>query len=85
MKLPMIDLEPYLKITSQLNGDSAKEKADIRAGFGKLCSEVSRVLKETWALLVNDPRCTAKDNDRFLDMMEKKLVLGIKSVTWDYV
>ncbi|GLT90559.1 hypothetical protein SLE2022_084850 [Rubroshorea leprosula] len=85
MELPVIDLEPYLKITSQLGGDSAKEAADIEAGFDKLCGEVSRVLKETGALLVNDPRCTAEDNDRFLDMMKKKLVLGIKSAAWDSV
>ncbi|GLU23945.1 hypothetical protein SLE2022_399190 [Rubroshorea leprosula] len=85
MELPVIDLEPYLKITSQLGGDSAKEAADIGTGFGTLCGKVSRVLKETGALLVNDPRCTVEGNDRFLDMMEKKLVLGIKSVVWDCV
>ncbi|GKU97488.1 hypothetical protein SLEP1_g10631 [Rubroshorea leprosula] len=79
MKLPVIDLESYLKITSQLDGDSAKEAADIGARFNKLCGEMNRVLKEIGALLVNDPRCMAKDNDWFLDMMEKKLVLGIKS------
>ncbi|GLU23947.1 hypothetical protein SLE2022_399210 [Rubroshorea leprosula] len=80
MEIPVIDLEPYLKIISQIDGDSAKEAADIGTGFGKLCGEVSRVLKETGALVVNDPRCTVKGNNRFLDMMEKKLVLGIKSV-----
>ncbi|GLU18360.1 hypothetical protein SLE2022_346660 [Rubroshorea leprosula] len=85
MELLVIGLELYLKITSQLNGDSAKEKVDIKARFDKLCDEVSRVLKETWASLVNDPRCTVKDNDQFLNMMEKKLVLGIKSATWDCV
>ncbi|GLT60709.1 hypothetical protein SLA2020_334650 [Shorea laevis] len=72
MELPVIDLEPYLNIAGQLGGDySANEAADIGAGFGKLCGEVSRVLKETGALLVKDPRCSAEDNDRFLDMMEK--------------
>ncbi|GLT60711.1 hypothetical protein SLA2020_334670 [Shorea laevis] len=72
MELPVIDLEQYLNIACQLGGDySANEAADIGAGFGKLCGEVSRVLKETGALLVKDPRCSAEDNDRFLDMMEK--------------
>ncbi|GLU14028.1 hypothetical protein SLE2022_306220 [Rubroshorea leprosula] len=79
MELLVIDLEPYLKITSQLNSDSAKEAADIGVGFGKLCDKVSRVLKETGALLVNDPRSMTEDIDPFLDMMEKKLVLATKS------
>ncbi|GLT30767.1 hypothetical protein SLA2020_055560 [Shorea laevis] len=83
MELLVIDLEPYLKITNQLDGDSAKEAANIEVGFGKLCSKVSRVLKEIGELLVNDPRCMMKDNNRFLDMMEKNLVLGIK--VWDCV
>ncbi|GLT65473.1 hypothetical protein SLA2020_379050 [Shorea laevis] len=83
MELLVIDLEPYLKITSQLGGDSAKEAANIGVGFGKLCGKVSRVLKEIGASLVNDPRCTAEDNNRFLNMMEKNLVLGIK--VWDCV
>ncbi|GLT33422.1 hypothetical protein SLA2020_080160 [Shorea laevis] len=83
MELLVIDLEPYLKITSQLDGDSAKEAANIGVGFSKLCDEVSRVLKEIGTLLVNDPRCTAEDNNWFLDMMEKNLVLGIK--VWDCV
>ncbi|GLU21375.1 hypothetical protein SLE2022_375180 [Rubroshorea leprosula] len=80
MELPVIDLELYLKITSQLGGDSAKAIIDIEVGFGKLCGEVSCVLKETGALQVNDLRCMAEDNDWFLNMMEKKLVLRIKSM-----
>lgn len=57
MELPVIDLEPYL------NGvDDSKLKT--------LCSEVSRTLSETGALLIKDPRCSAQDNDRFIDMME---------------
>ncbi|GLT27304.1 hypothetical protein SLA2020_023120 [Shorea laevis] len=83
MELLVIDLEPYWKITSQLGGDSSKEAANIKVGFGKLCGEMSHVLKETGALLVNDPRCMVEDNNRFLDMMEKNLVLGIK--VWDCV
>ncbi|GKV36921.1 hypothetical protein SLEP1_g45005 [Rubroshorea leprosula] len=80
MELPMIDLELYLKITSQLGSDSAKKATNIGARFGKLCGEVSHVLKGTGALLVNDPRCSMEDNDRFLNMMEKKLVLAVKSI-----
>ncbi|GLT33278.1 hypothetical protein SLA2020_078800 [Shorea laevis] len=83
MEVLVIDLESYLKIINQLGSDSAKEAANIGVGFGKLCGEVSCVLKETRALLVNDPRCTVEDNNRFLDMMEKNLVLRIK--VWDCV
>lgn len=54
----MIDLSPYLDDPSNPE-------------LQKLCSEVSRTLKETGALLIRDPRCSAEDNDRFLDMMEK--------------
>ncbi|KAJ8444504.1 hypothetical protein Cgig2_028319 [Carnegiea gigantea] len=55
---PVIDLSPYLDDPSNPE-------------LQKLCSEVSRTLKETGALLIRDPRCSAEDNDRFLDMMEK--------------
>ena len=54
----MIDLSPYLDDPSNPE-------------LQKLCSEVSRTLTETGALLIRDPRCSAEDNDRFLDMMEK--------------
>jgi len=55
---PVIDLAAYLQDPSNPE-------------LQKLCSEVSRILKETGALLIKDPRCSAEDNDRFLDMMEK--------------
>ncbi|KNA04713.1 hypothetical protein SOVF_197110 [Spinacia oleracea] len=61
-KFPVIDLEPYLELERSGNGNSDEMK--------RLCMEVSRTLKETGALLVKDPRCSAQDNDRFLDMME---------------
>ncbi|XP_021735820.1 uncharacterized protein LOC110702420 [Chenopodium quinoa] len=62
-KFPVIDLNPYLEWEQSGNGNEAEMK--------KLCLEVSRTLQETGALLVKDPRCSAQDNDRFLDMMEK--------------
>ncbi|KAE8660868.1 hypothetical protein F3Y22_tig00116951pilonHSYRG01004 [Hibiscus syriacus] len=64
MELPVIDLAPYLEIAAE--GDLPNPAS----GLPELCREVSRILKETGALLVKDPRCTA-DNDRFIDMMEK--------------
>lgn len=58
MDLPVIDISEYL---SAADGERVAE----------ICGEVSRSLRETGALLVKDPRCSAEDNDRFLDMMEK--------------
>nr|XP_016476638.1 PREDICTED: uncharacterized protein LOC107798185 [Nicotiana tabacum] len=57
MELPVIDLAPYLE-------------KELDSEIKSLCWEVSRTLRETGALLVKDPRCTAQDNDRFIDMME---------------
>lgn len=60
MELPVIDLSPYLAVS----GDRSSDLAAI-------CSEVSRNLTETGALLIKDPRCSVEDNDRFIDMMER--------------
>lgn len=60
MELAVMDLAPYLSHTGQ-------EDPRITA----LCGEVSRMLRETGALLVKDPRCSVQDNDRFIDMMER--------------
>ncbi|KAJ4711664.1 2-oxoglutarate (2OG) and Fe(II)-dependent oxygenase superfamily protein [Melia azedarach] len=68
MDLPVIDLAPYL---SSSIGEKTGGDEDGTGGLGELCREVSRILRETGALLVKDPRCTVEDNDRFLDMMEK--------------
>lgn len=57
----MIDLAAYLSIG----------EAEVGGEVSELCRGVSRILRETGALLVKDPRCTVEDNDRFLDMMEK--------------
>ncbi|XP_047956267.1 uncharacterized protein LOC125202002 [Salvia hispanica] len=64
MQIPVIDLSPYLEF-------SRNSHQEPDSNLKSLCSEVSRTLKETGALLVKDPRCSAADNDRFLDMMEK--------------
>lgn len=66
MDLPVIDLSHYLAASTAAH-DS--ELGDSR--LTALCAEVSRTLRETGALLVKDPRCSADDNDRFIDMMEK--------------
>ncbi|KVI00642.1 Non-heme dioxygenase N-terminal domain-containing protein [Cynara cardunculus var. scolymus] len=67
MELPVIDLEPYLDVISgKYCGDEV-----LNTQLKTVCSEVSRTLRETGALLIKDPRCSAQDNDRFIDMMEK--------------
>ncbi|XP_058073522.1 uncharacterized protein LOC131222472 [Magnolia sinica] len=65
MDLPVIDLSPYLEISAVDH-----EPPSLGPELQSLCSEVSRTLRETGALLVKDPRCSVEDNDRFLDMME---------------
>ncbi|KAK4757942.1 hypothetical protein SAY87_019243 [Trapa incisa] len=71
MDIPVIDLAPYLEIAGRLSGDPAELSGQLGASLTELCREVSRVLRETGALVVKDPRCSAEDNDRFIDMMEK--------------
>jgi 23S rRNA U2552 (ribose-2'-O)-methylase RlmE/FtsJ len=66
MDLPVVDLAPYLEIAA-LPDPTAEEAALIRS----LCAVVSASLRDTGALVVKDPRCTAQDNDLFLDMMER--------------
>lgn len=60
MELPVVDLSRYLDISGDELGTDLLDS----------CREVSRILRETGALLVKDPRCSAQDNDRFIDMME---------------
>lgn len=64
MELPVVDLSRYLEFAG---GDSASQ---LGTDLLESCREVSRILRETGALLVKDPRCSAQDNDRFIDMME---------------
>ncbi|CAA0808888.1 2-oxoglutarate (2OG) and Fe(II)-dependent oxygenase superfamily protein [Striga hermonthica] len=68
MQIPVIDLGPYLELSGK---DPNPDEDDLDSEMRILCAEVSRTLRDTGALLVKDPRCTAQDNDRFLDMMEK--------------
>lgn len=62
MDVPVVDLSKYL--ASDPDGKLGEEVAGQ-------CKEVSRILSETGALVVKDPRCSAQDNDRFIGMMEK--------------
>ncbi|XP_010257376.1 PREDICTED: uncharacterized protein LOC104597495 [Nelumbo nucifera] len=71
MELPVIDLSPYLEISAKFTGDHPPcLESELDPQLKSLCLEVSRILSETGALLVNDPRCSSEDNDRFIDMME---------------
>lgn len=62
----MIDLRSYLEFSAR-----SHPVTDLDPQLVSLCLEVSRTLADTGALLVKDPRCSAEDNDRFIDMMEK--------------
>lgn len=66
MDLPVVDLAPYLEISAR-----SDPTAEAAARMRSLCAVVSASLRDTGALIVKDPRCTAEDNDRFLDMMER--------------
>uniref|UniRef100_A0A2N9GV49 Non-haem dioxygenase N-terminal domain-containing protein n=1 Tax=Fagus sylvatica TaxID=28930 RepID=A0A2N9GV49_FAGSY len=68
MDLPVIDLTAYLAVAE---GDPSNLTEKLGPEVSGWCKEVSRVLRETGALLVKDPRCTVEDNDRFIDMMER--------------
>jgi hypothetical protein len=65
MDLPVVDLAPFLGTAAA--GGAAEVGEDVRA----LCATVSASLRDTGALLVKDPRCSAADNDRFLDVVER--------------
>uniref|UniRef100_A0A6N2LY89 Non-haem dioxygenase N-terminal domain-containing protein n=1 Tax=Salix viminalis TaxID=40686 RepID=A0A6N2LY89_SALVM len=74
MEIPVIDLSRYLEIADQLGTEPVILSGQIEefgSWLGELCKEVSQILRETGALVVKDPRCTAEDNDKFIDMMEK--------------
>ncbi|XP_042375048.1 uncharacterized protein LOC121969166 isoform X1 [Zingiber officinale] len=73
MDLPVIDLSRYMEISARSGGTvcSASDEVGNAEEFRALCAAVSGSLRDTGALLVKDPRCTAEDNDRFLDMMER--------------
>lgn len=66
----MIDFSPYLEFSAKFSSEPVKLEEEFDTRLKSLCSEVSRTLRETGALLVKDPRCSAEDNDRFIDMME---------------
>jgi isopenicillin N synthase-like dioxygenase len=82
MEVPVIDLEPYLKLTGRSGCGSVSERDPIEPACNpngeleyspelkSLCEEVAESLKQTGALVVRDPRCPAEVNDMFLDMME---------------
>eukprot|EP00258_Populus_trichocarpa_P034810 XP_024450829.1 uncharacterized protein LOC7463867 isoform X2 [Populus trichocarpa] len=74
MEIPVIDLSRYLEIADKLSTDPvilSGQVEEVGSWLSELCKEVSQILRETGALVVKDPRCTAEDNDKFIDMMEK--------------
>ncbi|KAH8520024.1 hypothetical protein H0E87_001473 [Populus deltoides] len=74
MEIPVIELSRYLEIADKLSTDPvilSGQVEEVGSWLSELCKEVSQILRETGALVVKDPRCTAEDNDKFIDMMEK--------------
>ncbi|MQM21260.1 hypothetical protein Taro_054297 [Colocasia esculenta] len=69
MELPVVDLGSYFEIVQEIGAGEAE--VGLRHRLQEMCSAVSRTLRETGALLLKDPQCSAEDNDRFLDMMER--------------
>ncbi|KAH9302176.1 hypothetical protein KI387_013759, partial [Taxus chinensis] len=61
----------YLKCESDESVLKPDGDLEFNAELKTLCEQVSESLKETGALLVRDPRCPARENDTFLDMMER--------------
>jgi hypothetical protein len=54
--VPIVDVEGFLKE----NDSSVKE-----------CEKVAKALHEYGCLIIKDPRVQPKDNDKFIDMLEK--------------
>jgi DNA-binding transcriptional regulator YbjK len=75
MDLPVVDLAPYLQAAAAAGAAPADAEEAVRA----LCATVSASLRDTGALLVKDPRCSAADNDRFLDVVERYFARSAES------
>ncbi len=87
MGLSVIDLQPYLRwredslAQTAAAADGSEESSKEFNGLVEMelndeelrssCENVATCLRETGALVVKDPRCSSKDNDEFLDMMER--------------
>ncbi|KAI3813584.1 hypothetical protein L1987_18311 [Smallanthus sonchifolius] len=61
---PMIDVEPYLAVTS---GNDCGDKA-LNLQLKTVCSKVSQTLREIGALVVKGPRCSAQQLDLVCQM-----------------
>nr|KAJ0226952.1 hypothetical protein LSAT_V11C100028600 [Lactuca sativa] len=67
MDIPVIDLTPYVNVVS---GEFCLDDI-MNPEVETVCMEVSWILRDTGALFVKDPRCSAEDDDQFISMMEK--------------
>ena len=59
--IPVIDLATYM------NSQSGAEDPEVK----KLCDSVAECLHKYGILIVRDPRVNDKDNDDYIDLMEK--------------
>uniref|UniRef100_A0A2N9FU37 Non-haem dioxygenase N-terminal domain-containing protein n=1 Tax=Fagus sylvatica TaxID=28930 RepID=A0A2N9FU37_FAGSY len=71
MELKVIDLAAYLAVADKLDCEPSKLTEQLGPELIGLCKEVSRALKEAGAVVVKDPRCSAEENNRFIEMMER--------------
>lgn len=69
MELPVFDISPFLASTEHTASAPGGTSPDPRVR--DLCVQVAECLRTAGALVLRDPRCSARDNERFLDMMEK--------------
>ena len=72
MKLfPVIDLTAYLAVMDKLDGDPSKLKEQLGPELTESCKQLAQVLSEAGAVVVKDPRCSAEENEQFIEMMER--------------
>ncbi|PWA78835.1 hypothetical protein CTI12_AA209430 [Artemisia annua] len=67
MDILVIDLTPYIDVTS---GEFCLDEVPSHE-VEKVCLEANRILRETRALHVKDPRFLAEGNEQLISMIEK--------------
>ncbi|XP_050284010.1 uncharacterized protein LOC126724005 isoform X2 [Quercus robur] len=69
--LPVIDMTAYLAVMDKLDGEPSKLKEQLGPELTESCKQLARVLSEAGAVVVKDPRCSAEENEHFIEMMER--------------
>jgi isopenicillin N synthase-like dioxygenase len=58
---------PVFNLDSYLNSSSTTSDEDVQ----NLCAALAFCLRESGAIVIRDPRCDERDNEQFLDLMER--------------